>query len=519
MQFIDYTLVGASLRYSQAPFERMQEVLWWESSVKWIGLDLFREKALVRHICYLIAFYTYLKTESYISYTDQDKYLLTESGNDNKPFVQGKVGDSLMTLPEVKSLFLTLKNSDPSGKGSDKEFCLLANGFWQAEGYIGGIFRSGLNFYPLCTATQLFSVESAKFFIRLDKALSNKGTFSITLNSFGKFVIVYRLSGWDTFFSVFIPYFHMLYGEKYQAILKLKKIHTLKSLNTDNMSKVLLVSLVYSLTAHSSRYKVSLEDKLLSLGLDLTLLKELPKVSYKENVIKPSFLFILGLFLGDGTLHLKLEWKERNSTVVLVPLFNIVQSNIESNKYIMETMANTLNALNIKTSLDKSVNTYTLTVKGINNVFNSLFPLLKNYSHFLYGKSESFNFLIWVERLVRLGGHHTYFGLRALINKMYDSINERFTDKEVWMGRIEDWLKAVSARREWGEYFIYPIYTPNHEIRGWQVRFPSTLKMPGRTKQFNKAFMCSTCGGKAKALAAAVQFRDKILSDWINQNF
>jgi len=25
--------------------------------------------------------------------------------------------------------------------------------------------------------------------------------------------------------------------------------------------------------------------------------------------------------------------------------------------------------------------------------------------------------------------------------------------------------------------------------------------------------MCSTCGGQAKALAAAVQYRDKILSD------
>ena len=108
---------------------------------------------------------------------------------------------------------MTIKNSDPSGKGSDKEFCILANGFWQAEGYIGGIFRSSFNFYPICSATQWFSDESAKFFIRLDKALFNKGTFSITLNSFGKFVIAYRLLGWDTFFSVFVPYFYMLYGE------------------------------------------------------------------------------------------------------------------------------------------------------------------------------------------------------------------------------------------------------------------------------------------------------------------
>lgn len=83
------------------------------------------------------------------------------------------------------------------------------------------------------------------------------------------------------------------------------------------------------------------------------------------------------------------------------------------------------------------------------------------------------------------------------------------------MGRIEDWLKAVSARREWGEYFISPIYTSNKEIRGWQVRFPSTLKLP----KSNKAWMSSTCGGQDKALAAAVQYRDKILSDWINHNF
>lgn len=423
-----------------------------------------------------------------------------------------------MTLSEVKSWFLTLKNSDPSDKGSDKEFCMLANGFWQAEGYIGGIFRSGINFYPICSATQLLSVESAKFFIRLNKALQNKGTFSITLNSFGKFVIAYRLSGWDTFFSVFVPYFYMQYGEKYRAIFKLKKIYKLKNYikdTSDNMSKVLLVSIAYSLTAHSPRYKVSLEDKLLSLGLDPGLLKELPKVSYKENVIKPSFLFILGFFLGDGTLHLKLEWKEKNSTVVIIPLFNILQSNVESNRHIMEIMTNTLNALNIKTSLDKGANTYTLTVKGINNVFNSLFPLLKNYSHFLYGKSESFNFFVWVDRLIRSGGHHTYFGLRALIEKIYDNTNERFTDKEVWMGRIEDWLKAVSARREWGEYYISPIYNSNKEIRGWQVRFPSTLKLP----KSNRAFMTSTCGGQDKALATAVQYRDIILSDWINHNF
>ena len=51
---------------------------------------------------------------------------------------------------------------------------MLANGFLQAEVYIGGIFRQGLNFYPLCTATQLLSEQSVLFLLRLDKSLSNK---------------------------------------------------------------------------------------------------------------------------------------------------------------------------------------------------------------------------------------------------------------------------------------------------------------------------------------------------------
>ena len=134
------------------------------------------------------------------------------------------LGNKEMTLSEVKGWFLTKKkNNFFTGKGTDKEFCILANGFWQAEGYIGGIFRSGLNFYPICTATQLLSEQSVLFLLRLDKSLSNKGTFNISLNSMGKFVIIYRLSGWDTFFSIFVPYFYMLYGAKYQAIHKLKK--------------------------------------------------------------------------------------------------------------------------------------------------------------------------------------------------------------------------------------------------------------------------------------------------------
>lgn len=410
---------------------------------------LFRGKAL-GYICYLLTFYTFFKTESYfISTKFVNLQIDKESTLNNiiyKDFLSKGIFDNKeMTLYEVKCWFLNYKNNYKNfGKYNDKDFNMLANGFWQAEGYVGGIFRSDLNFYPICTATQYLTKESINFFLKLDNNLSNKGTFSITLNKLGRFVMIYRLSGWDIFFSTFIPFFNMLYGAKYQAIHKLKKIYELtnlikNNLNLDNvnMNKVLIIKLAYSLTAHSSRYKISMEDKLNSLNLNPKLLEKLPTLIYPENNIKPSFLFILGFFLGDGTLHLKLEWKQKNSSIVIVPIFNIIQSNVESNVLIMEKMVNILNELGIKTYLTHSSKALELTVKGIDNVFNSLFNELNKYSHLLYWKVDSYNLLLWVNKLINIGGHHTYFGLKALIYKIYSSINERFTDKEIWDNKLE----------------------------------------------------------------------------------
>lgn len=103
----------------------------------------------------------------------------------------------------------------------------------------------------------------------------------------------------------------MLYGAKYQAIHKLKKIYELKTNlnkeNPDQLSKVLLVNLAYSLTAHSSCYKLNLEEKLISLKLDPNLLYKLPVTHYPDNMIFPSFLFILGFFFRWWNITLKIR--------------------------------------------------------------------------------------------------------------------------------------------------------------------------------------------------------------------
>lgn len=178
----------------------------------------------------------------------------------------------------------------------------------------------------------------------------------------------------------------------------------------------------------------------------------------------------------------------------------------------MQIMVKYLVGIGIKANLTESGKVQTLIVKGMDNIFKDLFPFLIKYSHFLYWKKDSFDLLVWVKRLIDAGGHHTYLGLNALINKIYSSINERFTDKKIWLEILNVLLIVSSARRNWGEFYISPIYTSNKVIRGWQVRFPSTLDLP----KSNKAFMCSTLGGQDKAFSSAVQYRDKIISDWID---
>ena len=60
-------------------------------------------EGLSQAVCYLYAFYTFYKTESYLSFTNEDKSLLTKPGSDTKSIVKGKIGNKEMTLLEVKS--------------------------------------------------------------------------------------------------------------------------------------------------------------------------------------------------------------------------------------------------------------------------------------------------------------------------------------------------------------------------------------------------------------------------------
>lgn len=145
-----------------------------------------------------------------------------------------------------------------------------------------------------------------------------------------------------------------------------------------------------------------------------------------ENEISPSFLFYPArgslrtrFFLGDGSLYLKLDWREKNSAIVIIPTFNITQSAVESNTKVMTKLLEILNNCGISARLHKrnDNNVYVLNANGIENIFQNLFPLLEKHLQYLYWKSDSFNVFNWTKTLIEIGGHHTYQGLNLLITK------------------------------------------------------------------------------------------------------
>lgn len=80
-----------------------------------------------------------------------------------------------------------------------------------------------------------------------------------------------------------------------------------------------------------------------------------------------------------------MERKKKNNSIARIPTFDLAQSAVESNTEIMKKMLNVIINKGVSATLttEKRGN-YKINVKGIENIFNNLFPLLVKYSHFLY---------------------------------------------------------------------------------------------------------------------------------------
>lgn len=88
------------------------------------------------------------------------------------------------------------------------------------------------------------------------------------------------------------------------AFARVCELYDLPTLHDQPDNQIELVQLVYSLNTDGNQRTLSLKQKLAMLGLPL---KTPPLPVFSENEILPSVYFILGLFLGEGSLGVTLD--------------------------------------------------------------------------------------------------------------------------------------------------------------------------------------------------------------------
>jgi len=95
-------------------------------------------------------------------------------------------------------------------------------------------------------------------------------------------------------------FFNLLIGEKFVAFQKLVQIRKIMANLTKPINVQTVIQLVFSLAEYGYPRKYSL-NQILALNNLPTNIPSIDNSKYDQNSIIPSFLFILGFYLGDGS--------------------------------------------------------------------------------------------------------------------------------------------------------------------------------------------------------------------------
>ena len=285
---------------------------------------------------------------------------------------------------------------------------MVANGFFQAEGHISCRIR-GKYFSPVFVVNQNLTAKSLEFFLILWHVLGRTGSLTLIKNKYGNIVIRLSSENWDTILNIYANYFQLIYGEKYIAFQKLLTIRHLTSnqLRLDPSSLALATNIVYSLSEHGTERKLSLSEQLSLFCISPT---NIDVPNYTDNDNKVSIFFIIGMILGDGTLHLRLRKSDKGS-IWLIPalflpqlknkysvhFFSILEDFFKSFAIKVHTINNakdseTIDILSSNANLDNNIKEMTiLTVESIHSMFEKLISMLKPYSHYFIVNMTNMN--------------------------------------------------------------------------------------------------------------------------------
>lgn len=366
------------------------------------------------------------------------------------------------SLAGAKREFESLKadfNANPSkymGKLDLNIFRSLINGLFQAEGTLGVYFqpkalsKGTISLYSHFAIGQNYSFEAALLLLQLQHVLEGIGYFKFELTSSGSLHIKFIVYSTTDILTVVIPYLNEVYGQKAWSVQVFPIIHQIAATLCgcwDSTKATLLVYLVYSLNPEGNDRKLTLGDLLNKLGLSFPAsAPELP--TFIENNKLPSIAFILGFFLGDGSLGITLDDPKARYPMFYVKLFfELIQMTSKHTLHMFSLFSQTL-SIYFKVSISSGVGGMTrLSVAGL-RVATHVLPVLSQFSNLLYWKKGQFFLASEVSTLLLNKSHLTREGLLKIVHLLYSSpVNSRKEPIEHWLKLIGEAFPAGSKPR------------------------------------------------------------------------
>lgn len=232
-------------------------------------------------------------------------------------------------------------------------------------------------------------------------------------------------------------------------------IFELKSKLISDKSKVTLVKLVYSLAVSGKSRKISLNEKLKALSLrDEDYLES--ETLYLDNPKIPSFLYLLGFLLGDGSIFIRIRLTSSGS-LTFIPLLIFPQKSSENNIHMYTMMSKFFQNLGIKSYVTyKKGEAATLYVEGLKAVA-PVVPLFQESLSLGYLKSDNISLLIEFFKYHSAGVQTFRSGLIVLLNILYKYPNKRERNLDEWVKAAEAYFQGIDEGYISGNHLIQPL--------------------------------------------------------------
>jgi hypothetical protein len=398
------------------------------------------------------------------------------------------------------------------------DFRQLANGVFQAEGHISCRIRPGVgnSFFPIFNLVQNYSEESLKFFLTLWNVLDKKCNLNVSLSSSGKLILTLSSESWSQL-SLLRDYFSYCYGEKFVNFAKIADIRRLSlSGSLEELAKA--AQLAYHLSAVGSPKSTKLEDVLTELKIaDIKTIAPFP--TYTDNQNLPSIIFIIGLLIGDGCLHIRLR-KTHTGSINIIPKINFSQVSTEFNSHFMNQLKKVFDGLNIPVIIKNVGSSNILEIEGKTSVFMQLLPLLTPYAHLFYWKASRLKLFVLVSYFMSSGIHLTLKGISRIIDLCYSDPNIRTQPLDYWKNVALNHFNKVESELFSGHHLIWSVKSrgsdSDKEIVAWLVRSPLKNSLEGKLVFKSKQIGFKNQADKVTALQQAIAYRDSQITTIIN---